>query len=118
MSAKPAKKTPAKKAPAVPKKPVAKKVAEVVEVAPVVVAEATPVVAEVAVVVPPVVVATPAPTKASKSVKKDKKPRTRREINRESVDASFVELQKKVEEEIEKLRASTEKVKGVKFLRT
>ncbi len=115
MSAKPAvaKKPVAKKTP-VAKKPAAKKAAAVVE--PVAEVAAVPVASDA---VPAADAAAVVPAaKASKSVKKDKKPRTRREISRESVDTSFADLQKKVEEEIEKLRASTEKVKGVKFLRT
>jgi len=58
---------------------------------------------------------------ASKSTKKSaapKKPRVRRVVTRESLEIDFKGLQTRVEEEIEKLRQSPEKVKGVKFLRS
>ncbi|MDD4931767.1 MAG: SWIB/MDM2 domain-containing protein [Candidatus Colwellbacteria bacterium] len=63
----------------------------------------------------------PVQAPASKSAKKSaapKKPRVRRIVTRESLEADFTTLQKRVEDEIEKLRQSTEKVKGVKFLRS
>jgi len=61
------------------------------------------------------------PAAASKSAKKKdapKKPRVRRVVTRESLETDFSNLQKRVEDEIEKLRQSSEKVKGVKFLRS
>ena len=48
----------------------------------------------------------------------EKKVRVRRVVTRESLSDDFEALQKKIEDEIEKLRGSSEKVKGVKFLRT
>jgi chromatin remodeling complex protein RSC6 len=50
--------------------------------------------------------------------KKDKKQRTRRVVTKLSLEHDFSALQIRIEEEIEKLRQSTEKVKGVKFLRS
>lgn len=57
-------------------------------------------------------------TKTSKVPKKEKKVRQRREVSRETLDEAYESLQTKIEEEIQKLRAATEKVKGVKFLRS
>jgi chromatin remodeling complex protein RSC6 len=48
----------------------------------------------------------------------DKKQRVRRHVSRESLDQDFESLQKRIEEEIQKLRQNNEKVKGVKFLRS
>lgn len=48
----------------------------------------------------------------------EKKVRARRVVTKESVEADFGDLVKKVEEEIEKLRSSSDKLKGVKFLRS
>lgn len=48
----------------------------------------------------------------------EKKERKRREVTKESVEVSFKELEGRINEEIETLRSSEEKVKGVKFLRT
>ena len=50
----------------------------------------------------------------------EKVKRERREVTRESVDSCMASLQKKVEDQIEKLRSSPDdkKTKGVKFLRT
>lgn len=48
----------------------------------------------------------------------DKKQRVRRVVSKESLDLAFKTLQERIEEEIEKLRLSKEKVKGVKFLRS
>lgn len=62
--------------------------------------------------------ATQTVTKSKKSSNGPKKQRTRRTVTRESLEADFVALQKRIEEEIEKLRGSNEKVKGVKFLRS
>lgn len=60
-----------------------------------------------------------APAKSAKKASSaPKKPRVRRVVTRESLEADFATLQKRVEDEIEKLRQSTEKVKGVKFLRS
>lgn len=61
------------------------------------------------------------PTASTKTSKKGtalKKQRTRRVVTRETLEADFAGLQKRIEDEIEKLRQSTEKVKGVKFLRS
>ena len=56
----------------------------------------------------------------TKSAKKNasKKPRVRRVVTRDSLEGDFTNLQKRIEDEIEKLRQSNEKVKGVKFLRS
>lgn len=63
-------------------------------------------------------VATPVEPKTKKTPSQ-KKVRVRRDVNRETLEADFNELQKKVEDEIEKLReVGSEKVKGVKFLRS
>lgn len=66
------------------------------------------------------VAATPAATNAKPTKKSTgpKKQRTRRVVTRETLEADFASLQKRIEDEIEKLRQSTEKVKGVKFLRS
>jgi chromatin remodeling complex protein RSC6 len=48
----------------------------------------------------------------------EKKERKRREVNKETVDATFTEIQLRIEAEISKLRESTEKVRGIKFLRS
>lgn len=64
---------------------------------------------------------TPAPAASTKPAKKGaapKKQRTRRVVTRETLETDFAALQKRIEDEIEKLRQSTEKVKGVKFLRS
>lgn len=58
------------------------------------------------------------PTKSTKKGTTPKKQRTRRTVTRETLDVDFAALQKRVEDEIEKLRQSPEKVKGVKFLRS
>lgn len=47
-----------------------------------------------------------------------KKERKRREVSRETVDADFDDLEEKLASEIETLRDSKEKVKGIKFLRS
>jgi len=64
----------------------------------------------------------PSEKKVSSSEKKvsssDKKARSRRVVTRESLEEDFNLLQKRIEDEIEKLRGSSEKVKGVKFLRS
>ena len=79
--------------------------------------ETPAVVEEVQVAVP--VQTTPAvSSKSSKKSSLPKKPRVRRVVTRDSLEADFTLLQKRVEDEIEKLRQSTEKVKGVKFLRS
>lgn len=99
---------PATKKP-VAKKPVSKKSAKVETPAEEVKQEETP------------AQTTPAPAAAAKSAKKSnapKKPRVRRVVTRESLESDFTTLQKRIEDEIEKLRQSTEKVKGVKFLRS
>ena len=59
-------------------------------------------------------------TEKSKSKKSSapKKERTRRVVTKESLRLDFDTLQKRIEEEIERLRGSAEKVKGVKFLRS
>jgi chromatin remodeling complex protein RSC6 len=57
-------------------------------------------------------------SKNESSEKKEKKPRVYREVNKESVDNSFKEIIDTVISEIETLRDSKEKVKGVKFLRS
>jgi chromatin remodeling complex protein RSC6 len=49
---------------------------------------------------------------------KEKKERKRREVTRESVDTDFEDLEEKLASEIETLRDSKEKVKGIKFLRS
>lgn len=61
---------------------------------------------------------TAATTKSAKKSNAPKKPRVRRVVTRESLETDFTTLQKRIEDEIEKLRQSTEKVKGVKFLRS
>lgn len=61
---------------------------------------------------------TPAPTKSAKKNAASKKPRVRRVVTRETLENDFTTIQKRIEDEIEKLRQSTEKVKGVKFLRS
>ena len=75
----------------------------------------------------PTPVSTPAPTPVSTPRHTEdqvdehvdeKKQRVRRVVSRDSLENDFQSLQTKIEEEIEKLRQSTEKVKGVKFLRT
>lgn len=66
----------------------------------------------------PVVQTPVVPSKSSKKSTLPKKPRVRRVVTRESLETDFTTLQKRVEDEIEKLRQSTEKVKGVKFLRS
>lgn len=48
----------------------------------------------------------------------DSSPKTRHVPNRESVEKEFEELVASIDEEIAKLRSSTAKSKGVKFLRT
>jgi hypothetical protein len=48
----------------------------------------------------------------------DKKERKRREVSKESVDSDFDALQARIEAEIARLRESTEKVRGIKFLRS
>jgi chromatin remodeling complex protein RSC6 len=48
---------------------------------------------------------------------KEKKPRVYREVNKESVNADLSSLVAMIEEEVENLRDSKEKVKGIKFLR-
>jgi len=48
----------------------------------------------------------------------EKKERKRREVNKETVDLNFGDIQTRVEAEIAKLRESTEKVRGIKFLRS
>lgn len=48
----------------------------------------------------------------------DKKERKRRDVSKETVDLAFDELQSRIEAEIKKLRESTEKVRGIKFLRS
>ena len=111
MSTKQATKKPAAKKAAAPKKE-----AEVAQ--PPVVEEVKQ---EAPAEVPAAAVAAPA-AKSAKSAKKassdPKKPRTRRVVTRETLESDFLELQKRVEDEIEKLRQSKEKVKGVKFLRS
>jgi chromatin remodeling complex protein RSC6 len=57
-------------------------------------------------------------TKSTKKSSATKKQRIRRVVTRDTLESDFVALQKRIEEEIEKLRQSTEKVKGVKFLRS
>ncbi len=96
MSSKQAtKKAPAKKAP-VKKAPVTETVEEVQ--APVATAPATK-------------------TK-TKNANAPKKQRVRRVVTKESLETDFATLQKRIEDEISKLRDSSEKVKGVKFLRS
>lgn len=48
----------------------------------------------------------------------EKKERKRRDVNKESVDIDFAALQTRIESEISRLRESTEKVRGIKFLRS
>ncbi len=48
----------------------------------------------------------------------EKKERKRREVNKETVDGDFSKLQDRIEAEIVRLRESTEKVRGIKFLRS
>jgi len=48
----------------------------------------------------------------------EKKERKRREVNKETIDSTFTEIQNRVDAEINKLRESTEKVRGIKFLRS
>jgi chromatin remodeling complex protein RSC6 len=52
------------------------------------------------------------------AVPAEKKERKRREVNKETVDLNFSDIQARVEAEIAKLRESTEKVRGIKFLRS
>lgn len=49
---------------------------------------------------------------------KEKKERKRREISKETVDGAFKDILERLNEEIETLRKSEEKNKGVKFLRS
>ncbi len=79
--------------------------------------KSTPVVTEV---VTPVTVAVVAENTQEdvNNVNKEKKVRQRREVTKESIDSSFETLRQSVEEEIKKHRESSEKVKGVKFLRS
>ena len=90
---------------------------------------ATPVVAPVVAVAPvstkktktavvPPVDAVVAPVKKEKVSSSEKKVRVRRAVSRETLDADFDEIQKRLDDEISRLRQSSEKVKGVKFLRT
>src|SRR5579872_5114169 len=44
--------------------------------------------------------------------------RKRRDISKESVDGDFDTLQNRIEQEIQRLRGSNEKTRGVKFLRS
>ena len=94
------KKTAAKKA--APKKAATKKAADATTQPP---AEETP-------------TTTPAPTKSTKKSNAPKKQRTRRVVSRDTLEADFTALQKRIEDEIAKLREGPEKVKGVKFLRS
>lgn len=48
----------------------------------------------------------------------EKKERQRRSVDKESVDNAFTELQTRIAAEIEKLRESEGKVRGIKFLRS
>lgn len=48
----------------------------------------------------------------------DKKERKRREVNKETVDTDFTSMQTRIEAEISRLRESSEKVRGIKFLRS
>lgn len=68
--------------------------------------------------VPATQASAPATTKSAKKSNAPKKPRVRRVVTRESLETDFTNLQKRIEDEIEKLRQSSEKVKGVKFLRS
>ena len=105
MSTKPAtKKTTTKKAAAPKKAAASKKEVETIEVKQ----EETPATAP----------NTTAPAKPTKKAAAPKKQRTRRVVTRETLEADFAALQKRIEDEIEKLRQSSEKVKGVKFLRS
>ncbi len=48
----------------------------------------------------------------------ERKERRRREVTKDSVDADFTSLQKRIDEEISRLRESSEKTRGIKFLRS
>lgn len=48
----------------------------------------------------------------------EKKERKRRDVTKETVDADFDALQTRIEDEITRLRESSEKVRGIKFLRS
>lgn len=48
----------------------------------------------------------------------DKKERQRRAVDKESVDAAFVDVQNRIAQEIEKLRGAEGKIRGIKFLRS
>lgn len=56
--------------------------------------------------------------KGAKVAAGPKKQRVRRVVTKESLENDFSTLQKRIEDEITKLRDSSEKVKGVKFLRS
>lgn len=65
------------------------------------------------------VVETPVVAESSESHEAaSKKTRTRRVVNRDTLDEDFKHILEVIEKEIEKLRQNNEKVKGVKFLRT
>lgn len=69
----------------------------------------------------PVVVTPPAPTADTSVVSAptaDTTPKSRHAPTRESVENEFNELAASIDEEIEKLRSTASKSKGVKFLRT
>jgi chromatin remodeling complex protein RSC6 len=113
MSTKPASKKP------VSKKPAAKKGAKVEAPVEAHVDDSVQSVSPPAVAGSPAVAGAQTPSvKSSKKVNTSKKPRVRRVVTRESLESDFTGLQKRIEDEIEKLRQSTEKVKGVKFLRS
>ena len=48
----------------------------------------------------------------------ERKERKRRDVNKETIDLDFTALQQRIESEISRLRESSEKVRGIKFLRS
>lgn len=60
----------------------------------------------------------PDPEEEVKQPEVEKKPRVRRELSKETVDAGFESLIKRVEDEILKLQQSDKKVTGVRLLRS
>lgn len=64
------------------------------------------------------VVKAKADEKVDTEVDTEKKERKRREVTKETVDADFSVLQTRIESEIARLRESSEKVRGIKFLRS
>jgi chromatin remodeling complex protein RSC6 len=64
------------------------------------------------------VAATESKEQAEAAAGTEKKERKRREISKETVDTTFAALTERLEAEINRLRESAEKVRGIKFLRS